>query len=236
MGNNYTDLKFIYNLMKEDFLCYKKKVTLSSSLLLFSVLISYLMPRLSVYVIDIIIPNKNKTLLLTIMLLIMVLYIIKTFIDFYVELNFLKIKELMGNKLKNKIMGHYSKITYEEFEKIHGDDKYSLLIIDVTNIKKILDKSVVYFIKDVVSIMLGLVLLLYIFPLLTFLIVLIMIVIAFINLKLINRIKNQEQNISKEFGSMLNTFFEPINKFSHVKIQNYFLLYFVVYYTIQFSY
>ncbi|MHB8336935.1 MAG: ATP-binding cassette domain-containing protein [Ignavibacteriaceae bacterium] len=219
MKNIYTDINYIYSLMKDELLHYKKIIILSSSLLLFSVLISYLMPRLSVYVIDIIIPSKKIILLIIIMLFIVFLYIIKTLIDFYVDLNFLKVKEFLGNQLKNKIMGHYSKITYEEFEKIHGDDKYSLLIVDVTNIKKILDKSVVYFIKDILSIILGFTLLINIFPLLTFLTILIMIVFALINLKIINRIKNQEENLSKEFGSMLNTFFEPINKFLHVKLQ-----------------
>ena len=218
MGNIKYILKFLSNEIKPFVITF----IIASLLLIITTVISYIFPKLSIIIIDDILPNKKNEKLFDVIILLAVLYILNTVFSYIYQRLFITVKEKLGIELQNKIFNKYKYLKYSEFEKINDSDKYAYIVRDINNIKKIFDQTIVGILKDSFSFIVGFYFMYELYSGTTIIIFAVLLLTGFLFLKVTKNLRLKEKEISQVFGKVLHEIMTPVNKYFSVKVNNIF--------------
>ncbi len=215
-------INYLLSFIKKDLIKHKFKFLFASLLLILSTLISYVFPKLTIIIIDEILPQKDTKQLIQIITIIAVMYFFSEIFSFIYQQLFKTIKENLGIYLQLKLLTNYKYLKYSEFEKIDENDKYSYMTLDIHNVKKLFDETIIGFFKDLLSFTVGIFFMFKLFVDSTIVIFIVLIIFTVLLRNKSIKLQIKENEIAKIFGNVIYEIMTPIDQYFSVKIHNVF--------------
>ena len=216
------NIKYLVRFIEKELSPHKAKFFVATVLLILTTLISYVFPKLSIIIIDQILPQKDTVRLINIIIFIAFLYLLSELFTYVHQQLFITIKEKLGIDLQLKVLSIYKNLKYSEFENINDNDKYAYIIRDINNIKKIFDQTIVGVLRDILSFVIGLYFMFELFSEATIIILIVLMILGVLFWIVSKNLRMQEREISYIFGKVLHEAMAPVNKYFSVKIHNIF--------------
>ena len=225
MIKQINDLKFLLNFLVDYLKKIWKIIFIGSVLIIIVTLISYLFPRLSIIIIDDIIPQKKYELFYAVLGFLALLYLLNGILTYWYQKIFFWVRESIGNSLQLKFFSAFNYLEYADFETIEENDRYAYVTRDVNNIKTIFDRTVINLNKNIFSFLIGIFLMFTLQLYFTSVILIVLLVFAVISYHYSKIIKRKEETLSELFGNVLQSVMSPLYRFLPIRIYNIFYMF-----------
>jgi len=190
---------------------------LAAVLALLGVTLSYLFPLLTKYIIDIILKQGLIDKLVQISLVLILLYIISSFINFWSAYLTRLFRERTAQAIKLKIFSHLLYIKFTHFQQMNLGDITSRIILDVENLKSVMLDTFILMVKNILVVLIGLGIMLYLSRFLTLLILPFLPLIYIISHQRSKKIGKLSEDIQKNVGRITSSVIQPLYNFFLVK-------------------
>ncbi|MGB9586600.1 MAG: ABC transporter ATP-binding protein [Armatimonadota bacterium] len=143
--------RLLYPLLKR----YYGKFVLAALLMLVTACLQYVFPYLTIILIDEVLPSKNVSLLTSLLLSALLLYVIVNAAESASNLLFHYFREKVLLDLQMRLFEKVEYLPLESFEKIKGEEISAYLLKDVYNLRGLLAHSILIALKHTVVLLVG---------------------------------------------------------------------------------
>lgn len=204
--------------LRSGFRKYSKQFWSAAAVMLIGVGLQYVFPYLTVFIIDVVLPSKNLSLLSSVILICVLLYLAIGISDSLSGLWFHYSREKVLQDLQLNVFEHAQYLFLQDFERIANENICSYLIKDVHNLRGLLADTIFFLAKDLLTIMVGLFL---IFHLNWFMACLVLPIIACVfgtSIFTGRRIRNRIGSYHSAMGKFMSSLMRSLFNFYFVKI------------------
>ncbi|WP_236878364.1 ABC transporter ATP-binding protein [Clostridioides difficile] len=206
--------KFLYLIIQGN----KKLVIISFLMMIVVAMIDLYIPQIIRNILDIAIKSKNITMLIKLILQFILINIILSNLELFLEYNYSKMKKKITTKLKLKLLRHLSKLDGRFFSEIKTGNIMNIVEYDVMMLDRFGIELIFSLIVDIITAFISLYFLIKIQSKLLVIVVVIQIVISFTQYIFTKMISKYTQNIRSNAGSISNIVQEYISNIMNVVI------------------
>ncbi|MFB5773555.1 ABC transporter ATP-binding protein [Clostridioides difficile] len=206
--------KFLYLIIQGN----KKLVIISFLMMIVVAMIDLYIPQIIMNILDIAIKSKNITMLIKLILQFILINIILSNLELFLEYNYSKMKKKITTKLKLKLLRHLSKLDGRFFSEIKTGNIMNIVEYDVMMLDRFGIELIFSLIVDIITAFISLYFLIKIQSKLLVIVVVIQIVISFTQYIFTKMISKYTQNIRSNAGSISNIVQEYISNIMNVVI------------------
>ncbi|AXU69512.1 ABC transporter ATP-binding protein [Clostridioides difficile] len=214
MKNTINMKKFLYLIIQGN----KKLVIISFLMMIVVAMIDLYIPQIIRNILDIAIKSKNITMLIKLILQFILINIILSNLELFLEYNYSKMKKKITTKLKLKLLRHLSKLDGRFFSEIKTGNIMNIVEYDVMMLDRFGIELIFSLIVDIITAFISLYFLIKIQSKLLVIVVVIQIVISFTQYIFTKMISKYTQNIRSNAGSISNIVQEYISNIMNVVI------------------
>ncbi|CCK99574.1 ABC transporter ATP-binding protein/permease [Clostridioides difficile] len=214
MKNTINMKKFLYLIIQGN----KKLVIISFLMMIVVAMIDLYIPQIIMNILDIAIKSKNITMLIKLILQFILINIILSNLELFLEYNYSKMKKKITTKLKLKLLRHLSKLDGRFFSEIKTGNIMNIVEYDVMMLDRFGIELIFSLIVDIITAFISLYFLIKIQSKLLVIVVVIQIVISFTQYIFTKMISKYTQNIRSNAGSISNIVQEYISNIMNVVI------------------
>ncbi|WP_343082538.1 ABC transporter ATP-binding protein [Clostridioides difficile] len=214
MKNTINMKKFLYLIIQGN----KKLVIISFLMMIVVAMIDLYIPQIIRNILDIAIKSKNITMLIKLILQFILINIILSNLELFLEYNYSKMKKKITTKLKLKLLRHLSKLDGCFFSEIKTGNIMNIVEYDVMMLDRFGIELIFSLIVDIITAFISLYFLIKIQSKLLVIVVVIQIVISFTQYIFTKMISKYTQNIRSNAGSISNIVQEYISNIMNVVI------------------
>ncbi|WP_236882418.1 ABC transporter ATP-binding protein [Clostridioides difficile] len=214
MKNTINMKKFLYLIIQGN----KKLVIISFLMMIVVAMIDLYIPQIIRNILDIAIKSKNITMLIKLILQFILINIILSNLELFLEYNYSKMKKKITTKLKLKLLRHLSKLDGRFFSEIKTGNIMNIVEYDVIMLDRFGIELIFSLIVDIITAFISLYFLIKIQSKLLVIVVVIQIVISFTQYIFTKMISKYTQNIRSNAGSISNVVQEYISNIMNVVI------------------
>ncbi|HCQ5549913.1 TPA: ABC transporter ATP-binding protein [Clostridioides difficile] len=214
LKNTINMKKFLYLIIQGN----KKLVIISFLMMIVVAMIDLYIPQIIRNILDIAIKSKNITMLIKLILQFILINIILSNLELFLEYNYSKMKKKITTKLKLKLLRHLSKLDGRFFSEIKTGNIMNIVEYDVMMLDRFGIELIFSLIVDIITAFISLYFLIKIQSKLLVIVVVIQIVISFTQYIFTKMISKYTQNIRSNAGSISNVVQEYISNIMNVVI------------------
>ncbi|HBE9436706.1 ABC transporter ATP-binding protein [Clostridioides difficile] len=214
LKNTINMKKFLYLIIQGN----KKLVIISFLMMIVVAMIDLYIPQIIRNILDIAIKSKNITMLIKLILQFILINIILSNLELFLEYNYSKMKKKITTKLKLKLLRHLSKLDGRFFSEIKTGNIMNIVEYDVMMLDRFGIELIFSLIVDIITAFISLYFLIKIQSKLLVIVVVIQIVISFTQYIFTKMISKYTQNIRSNAGSISNIVQEYISNIMNVVI------------------
>ncbi|HAU5012423.1 ABC transporter ATP-binding protein [Clostridioides difficile] len=214
LKNTINMKKFLYLIIQGN----KKLVIISFLMMIVVAMIDLYIPQIIMNILDIAIKSKNITMLIKLILQFILINIILSNLELFLEYNYSKMKKKITTKLKLKLLRHLSKLDGRFFSEIKTGNIMNIVEYDVMMLDRFGIELIFSLIVDIITAFISLYFLIKIQSKLLVIVVVIQIVISFTQYIFTKMISKYTQNIRSNAGSISNIVQEYISNIMNVVI------------------
>ncbi len=214
LKNTINMKKFLYLIIQGN----KKLVIISFLMMIVVAMIDLYIPQIIRNILDIAIKSKNITMLIKLILQFILINIILSNLELFLEYNYSKMKKKITTKLKLKLLRHLSKLDGRFFSEIKTGNIMNIVEYDVIMLDRFGIELIFSLIVDIITAFISLYFLIKIQSKLLVIVVVIQIVISFTQYIFTKMISKYTQNIRSNAGSISNVVQEYISNIMNVVI------------------
>ncbi|MDN9379634.1 ABC transporter ATP-binding protein/permease [Clostridioides difficile] len=214
LKNTINMKKFLYLIIQGN----KKLVIISFLMMIVVAMIDLYIPQIIRNILDIAIKSKNNTMLIKLILQFILINIILSNLELFLEYNYSKMKKKITTKLKLKLLRHLSKLDGRFFSEIKTGNIMNIVEYDVMMLDRFGIELIFSLIVDIITAFISLYFLIKIQSKLLVIVVVIQIVISFTQYIFTKMISKYTQNIRSNAGSISNIVQEYISNIMNVVI------------------
>ncbi len=214
LKNTINMKKFLYLIIQGN----KKLVIISFLMMIVVAMIDLYIPQIIRNILDIAIKSKNITMLIKLILQFILINIILSNLELFLEYNYSKMKKKITTKLKLKLLRHLSKLDGCFFSEIKTGNIMNIVEYDVMMLDRFGIELIFSLIVDIITAFISLYFLIKIQSKLLVIVVVIQIVISFTQYIFTKMISKYTQNIRSNAGSISNIVQEYISNIMNVVI------------------
>ncbi|HGM3947399.1 ABC transporter ATP-binding protein [Clostridioides difficile] len=206
--------KFLYLIIQGN----KRLVIISFLMMIVVAMIDLYIPQIIRNILDIAIKSKNITMLIKLILQFILINIILSNLELFLEYNYSKMKKKITTKLKLKLLRHLSKLDGRFFSEIKTGNIMNIVEYDVMMLDRFGIELIFSLIVDIITAFISLYFLIKIQSKLLVIVVVIQIVISFTQYIFTKMISKYTQDIRSNAGSISNIVQEYISNIMNVVI------------------
>lgn len=214
MKNTINMKKFLYLIIQGN----KRLVIISFLMMIVVAMIDLYIPQIIRNILDIAIKSKNITMLIKLILQFILINIILSNLELFLEYNYSKMKKKITTKLKLKLLRHLSKLDGRFFSEIKTGNIMNIVEYDVMMLDRFGIELIFSLIVDIITAFISLYFLIKIQSKLLVIVVGIQIVISFTQYIFTKMISKYTQYIRSNAGSISNIVQEYISNIMNVVI------------------
>ncbi|HGM3506847.1 TPA: ABC transporter ATP-binding protein [Clostridioides difficile] len=214
MKNTINIKKFLYLIIQGN----KRLVIISFLMMIVVAMIDLYIPQIIRNILDIAIKSKNITMLIKLILQFILINIILSNLELFLEYNYSKMKKKITTKLKLKLLRHLSKLDGRFFSEIKTGNIMNIVEYDVMMLDRFGIELIFSLIVDIITAFISLYFLIKIQSKLLVIVVVIQIVISFTQYIFTKMISKYTQDIRSNAGSISNIVQEYISNIMNVVI------------------
>ncbi|HBG9065333.1 TPA: ABC transporter ATP-binding protein [Clostridioides difficile] len=214
LKNTINMKKFLYLIIQGN----KKLVIISFLMMIVVAMIDLYIPQIIMNILDIAIKSKNITMLIKLILQFILINIILSNLELFLEYNYSKMKKKITTKLKLKLLRHLSKLDGRFFSEIKTGNIMNIVEYDVMMLDRFGIELIFSLIVDIITAFISLYFLIKIQSKLLVIVVVIQIVISFTQYIFTKMTSKYTQNIRSNAGSISNIVQEYISNIMNVVI------------------
>lgn len=214
MKNTINMKKFLYLIIQGN----KRLVIISFLMMIVVAMIDLYVPQIIRNILDIAIKSKNITMLIKLILQFILINIILSNLELFLEYNYSKMKKKITTKLKLKLLRHLSKLDGRFFSEIKTGNIMNIVEYDVMMLDRFGIELIFSLIVDIITAFISLYFLIKIQSKLLVIVVVIQIVISFTQYIFTKMISKYTQDIRSNAGSISNIVQEYISNIMNVVI------------------
>lgn len=214
MKNTINMKKFLYLIIQGN----KRLVIISFLMMIVVAMIDLYIPQIIRNILDIAIKSKNITMLIKLILQFILINIILSNLELFLEYNYSKMKKKITTKLKLKLLRHLSKLDGRFFSEIKTGNIMNIVEYDVMMLDRFGIELIFSLIVDIITAFISLYFLIKIQSKLLVIVVGIQIVISFTQYIFTKMISKYTQDIRSNAGSISNIVQEYISNIMNVVI------------------
>ncbi|MCR1465168.1 ABC transporter ATP-binding protein [Clostridioides difficile] len=214
MKNTINMKKFLYLIIQGN----KRLVIISFLMMIVVAMIDLYIPQIIRNILDIAIKSKNITMLIKLILQFILINIILSNLELFLEYNYSKMKKKITTKLKLKLLRHLSKLDGRFFSEIKTGNIMNIVEYDVMMLDRFGIELIFSLIVDIITAFISLYFLIKIQSKLLVIVVVIQIVISFTQYIFTKMISKYTQDIRSNAGSISNIVQEYISNIMNVVI------------------
>ncbi len=214
MKNTINIKKFLYLIIQGN----KRLVIISFLMMIVVAMIDLYIPQIIRNILDIAIKSKNITMLIKLILQFILINIILSNLELFLEYNYSKMKKKITTKLKLKLLRHISKLDGRFFSEIKTGNIMNIVEYDVMMLDRFGIELIFSLIVDIITAFISLYFLIKIQSKLLVIVVVIQIVISFTQYIFTKMISKYTQDIRSNAGRISNIVQEYISNIMNVVI------------------
>ncbi|HBF4081275.1 TPA: ABC transporter ATP-binding protein [Clostridioides difficile] len=214
LKNTINMKKFLYLIIQGN----KRLVIISFLMMIVVAMIDLYIPQIIRNILDIAIKSKNITMLIKLILQFILINIILSNLELFLEYNYSKMKKKITTKLKLKLLRHLSKLDGRFFSEIKTGNIMNIVEYDVMMLDRFGIELIFSLIVDIITAFISLYFLIKIQSKLLVIVVVIQIVISFTQYIFTKMISKYTQDIRSNAGSISNIVQEYISNIMNVVI------------------